>query len=128
MQIYAYEKGDDHSMFNRSINRSGLVIRAKEPFRNWILSLPEQPVNLTLEEINEDNTLYLIPEYEDDKDREKLLRKKYMEIFCELLEDWCLDEAYWPKSRTIATFKKWFDVEFHSIVVDLVGNQIKHEE
>jgi len=128
MQIYAYEKGDDHSMFNRSINRSGLVIRAKEPFRNWILSLPEQPVNLTLEEINEDNTLYLITEYEDDKDREKLLRKKYMAIFYELLEDWCLDEAYWPKSRTITTFKKWFDVEFHSIVVDLVGNQIIHEE
>jgi hypothetical protein len=109
-------------MPNRSVNRSVLVIRAKEPFREWILSLPEQPVNLTLEEINDDNTVYLIPEYEEDKDREKLLKKKYMEIFCELLEDWCLDETYWPKSRTIATFKKWFNVEFHSLAIDLVGN------
>ncbi len=115
-------------MFNRSVNRSSLVIRAKEPFREWILSLPEQSANLTLEEINNDNTLYLIPEYEEDSEREKLLGKKYKEIFCELLEDWCLDEAYWPKSRTIATFKKWFDVENHSIVIDLVGNQIIHEE
>ncbi len=115
-------------MFNPSVNRSSLVIRAKEPFREWILSLPEPPVNITLEEINDDNTIYLIPEYEEDKDREKLLRKKYSDIFCELLEDWCLDETYWPQSRTIATFKKWFDVEFHSIVIDLVGGQIIHEE
>ncbi|MFZ4856019.1 MAG: hypothetical protein ACOYL3_06445 [Desulfuromonadaceae bacterium] len=115
-------------MFNRSVNRSVLVIRAKEPFREWILSLPEPPVNLTLEEINDDNTVYLIPEYDEDKDREKLLRKKYIEIFSELLEDWCLDEAFWPKSRTFATFKKWFDVEFHSLVIDLVGKEIIHEE
>ena len=115
-------------MFNRSVNRSSLVIRAKEPFREWILSLPEPPANITLEEINEDNTLYLIPEYEEEKDREKLLKKKYLDIFCELLEDWCLDETYWPKSRTIATFNKWFSVEFHSVVIDLDGGQIIHEE
>lgn len=115
-------------MFNRSINRSVLVVRAKEPFLDWILSLPEPSENLTLEEINDDNTVYLIPEYEEEDEREKLLTKKYKQIFVELLEDWCRDEKYWPKTRNITTFKKWFDVEFHSLAIDLVGGEIITEE
>jgi hypothetical protein len=115
-------------MLNRSINRSVLVLRAKEPFRYWILSLPEPPENLTLQEINDDNTVYLIPEYEDEGDIEKFLSKKYKDIFEELLEDWCRDENYWPKSRNRTVFNKWFDVEFHSLAIDLVGGEILSEE
>jgi len=104
------------------------VLKAKEPFRDWILSLPEPPENLTLREINDDNTVYLIPEYEEVEDKEEFLTKKYKEIFEELLEDWCRDENYWPTSRNITAFKKCFDVEFHSLAIDLVGGEIISEE
>ena len=48
------------------VNRSVVIAIAKEPFREWLLSLPV-PCDDTLEEINEDRTAYLIPEHEDDK-------------------------------------------------------------
>jgi hypothetical protein len=109
------------------VNRSVLIIRTKEPFRQWLRSLPE-PEDVSLEEINHDNSVYLIPEYEDDNERDKLLKKFYLEIFEEQLEGWWLDEKDWPKSRNLGMFKKWFDVEFHSVVIDLVGEDLSSEE
>ena len=110
-------------MDNRSINRSVLLLRAKEPFRDWIMSLPE-PMDVTLDEINDDTSVFLIQEYEDDGEKEKLVKKIYLGIFEEQLEDWSRDKNHWPKNRSLATFKKCFDVEFHSLVFDLVGTQI----
>jgi hypothetical protein len=109
------------------VNRSVMVIRIKEPFREWLMSLPD-PFDATLDEINDDNSVFLIPEYEDDSQKEKLIKKMYKEIFEEHLEDWWIDEKYWPKNRTLTIFKKWFDVEFHSVVIDLLGTDLISEE
>jgi len=109
------------------VNRSVLIVRAKEPFREWLMSLPE-PEDVSLQEINEDNSVYLIPEYEDDFEKDKVLKLIYKEIFEEQLEGWWRDEKDWPKKRNLSLFKKWFDVEFHSVVIDLVGNELVSEE
>jgi hypothetical protein len=47
------------------INRSVVVAVAKEPFMEWLRSLPD-PEDLSLEKINEDCSAYLIPAYVDD--------------------------------------------------------------
>ena len=109
------------------VNRSVLIVRAKEPFREWLMSLPE-PEDVSLRELNEDNSVYLIPEYEDDFEKDKVLKLIYKEIFEEQLEDWWRDEKDWPKNRNLSLFKKWFDVEFHSVVIDLVGDELVSEE
>ena len=54
-----------------TLNRSVLIIKAKEPFRQWINSFPD-PDGITLEELNEDTTSYLIPEYDDDDHRDRM--------------------------------------------------------
>lgn len=59
------------------VNRSFIVVHAKEPFLQWINSLPD-PGNFTLDEVNRDSTA-----------------------------------------------KEWFDVDFHSIVSDLVEKPLK---
>ncbi len=105
------------------VNRGVLILKAKEPFREWLLSLPE-PDDVTLDEINEDNTVYLVPEYEDDDERDRLLKILYKELFEEQLEGWWTDEKDWPKNRNLTMFKKWFDVEFHSVVIDLVDAEL----
>ena len=46
------------------INRCILIVKAKQPFLLWLQSLPD-PANLTLQQINEDSTAYLLPAYED---------------------------------------------------------------
>jgi hypothetical protein len=33
------------------------------------------------------------------------------------------DESTWPTERTYAAFREWFDVEVHSVVIDLVAGE-----
>jgi hypothetical protein len=33
------------------------------------------------------------------------------------------DEPAWPTDRTYALFRQWFDLEVHSVVLDLVAGE-----
>lgn len=108
------------------VNRGLVIALAKEPFREWLQSLPE-PCETSIEEINEDRTAYLVPEFEDDKGRDRVLKKFYEMIFEDQLADWWTREEDWPQQRDMRTFKKWFDLQFHSVVEDLVDDVLVDE-
>lgn len=59
------------------LNRSIIIIKAKEPFLSWLSSLPEPENDISLDEINCDNSVYLLPEYEMDDEREDILADYY---------------------------------------------------
>ncbi len=40
-------------------------------------------------------------------------------IFEEELASWWTVRKDWPLQRNLETFKKWFDIEFHSVVIDI---------
>ena len=109
------------------INRSILTVRAKEPFLYWLNSLPD-PVKYTLDEVNYDQSAFLMPEYEADDKKEILLKKYFKPIFEEKLRGWWQDPDTWPSKMDLKTFNKWFDVEFHSVVFDLVDKPIQSVE
>ena len=52
----------------------------------------------------------------------------YKEIFEAELMAWHTLEQDWAKNRTFAIFKDWFDMEFHSEVIDLVDMPIVKED
>ena len=106
------------------IDRSILIVRAKEPFLHWLHSLPD-PARYTLEAVNDDRPGYLLPEYEDDKKKDGLLKKYFQQIFEEQLNGWWGDPEAWPSKRDLKTFKEWFEVEFHSVVFDLIEKPIQ---
>ena len=103
------------------INRALVIAIAKQPFREWLQSLPD-PCDQSLEEINEDRTAYLIPEYEDENQRERALKRVYGMIFEDQLAEWWTREEDWPQKRDLRTFRKWFDLKYHSVVEDLVDD------
>jgi len=109
------------------LNRSIIIIKAKDPFLRWLCSLPEPENNITLDEINFDNSVYLLPEYEMDDEREDILADYYDIIFEDQLAGWWTDSAIWPKTRDLSTFKEWFDIEFHSLILDLVDLPLEYE-
>lgn len=109
---------------SKIVNRGVLVVKAKEPFREWI-SLLHVPDEITIKEINDDCTAYLIPEFEDYHERDRILKKIYSDIFVEQLFGWCIDDNRWPKKRTLTLFKRWFALEFHSVVEDLGNEQLE---
>lgn len=111
----------------KMVNRGMLVVKAKEPFREWISLLPASD-HITIKDINDDCTAYLVPEFEDDHERDRILKKIYSDIFVEQLFDWCIDEDRWPQKRTLTLFKRWFELEFYSVVEDLVEGELYTEE
>jgi hypothetical protein len=110
------------------LNRSLLLVRAKQPFLDWLRSLPD-PVDdsTTLEFVHEGGSAYLLPEYEDDKRRDVLLRQGFRMIFEDQLAGWWTAEADWPRTRTLPVFLEWFDLEWHSLVADLVDGPLLDE-
>ena len=86
---------------------------------------PAQPraasESVTLESLREDTSAYLLPEYGDDRERDEILRE-FLELF-----GWWTDEQAHPAERTFQMFQEWFEVEFHSMVVDLLEDEIESE-
>ena len=102
------------------IDRSLIILRFKQPFLDWARSLDDESKDLTLDSLNEDSTAYLVPEIGQDSDQEEFLKTCYDIIFEEQLEGWWTDEAAWPQPRDLKMFLEWFEVEFHSLVFDLL--------
>jgi hypothetical protein len=50
------------------INRSLVILKHKGPFLDWARRLDDEDKDLTLEELAEDSTAYLIPELWQDSD------------------------------------------------------------
>ena len=78
--------------------------------------------------INKDNTAYLLPDLEYGFEEDELLERFFDLIFEEQLNGWWTEQNDWPKERDLATFKKWFEVEFHSVVLDLVDAPLQDDE
>ena len=43
------------------------------------------------------------------------------------LESWTDDESVWPAERDLRTFREWFRVEIHSVVVDVGEDDVDAE-
>ncbi len=83
---------------------------------------------LTLEEVNQDNTVYLLSDSSYYDDQDDILGQFYNLIFEDQLSGWWTDVADWPPNRDLAVFKEWFGVEFHSSVLDLVDAPLEDDE
>ncbi len=101
------------------IDRSAIIIGFRQPFLDWLNNLPESEP-LTLDEVNEDLEVYLVPEFETPEQAEEILRENFITIFENELSMWYEDMSLWPQTTDFELFKKWFTVKFHSMVIDTV--------
>ena len=49
-------------------------------------------------------------------------------FFERYLDEWYTEESWWPKNRSLKMFKQWFDIQYHSMIWDLSGETIEHED
>ncbi len=106
-----------------TVNRSLLIIKAKEPFRDWVASLPGKS-KITIRDLNTGCKAYLIPEFEDNRQKDEILHQIHADIFAEKLFQYCIDDIKWPQNRTFALFNRWFEPEFYPVVEDTAGSDI----
>ena len=107
------------------LNRGALIVRPKQPYLDWAASLDDSGV---VPDPEDEQTVYLIPEFDDDDEASEILEDIYAEVFERELHGWHTDEAAWPQNRTFAMFKEWFDVELHSVVEDLCAYETEDDE
>jgi len=106
------------------LNRGVVIVRPKQPFLDWAAGLDDS--GLTPDPTGE-QTVYLIPSYEDEEAAWEILATLYPAIFENELYGWHTDEAVWPKGRDFAMFKEWFAIELHSVIEDLCDFEIVDE-
>ena len=107
------------------VNRASVVLEPTQAYLDWARECPEATPDITLKELSEEGTVYLIPETNDDPDR--WLRRNFVAMFEYELEAWYTDRAFWPKDRSFKAFKKFFNTRFCSIVLDLGKGSIERD-
>ena len=113
------------------INRAVIILRYCEPAVRWINKADpyvEDP-GITLNSVNQERTVYLIPEdaAEDQDTVDQWIALNYHHLFEAELDGWYTDPQLWPQDRTLDLFHAWFEVEWHSVVIDTVGGRIRDD-
>jgi hypothetical protein len=108
-----------------TINRFVLVVEPTKVFLEWARKFPDEDPTLTLDELLEDSSAYLIPQIDHDPD--SWLALNFKTIFEIELNDWCTDPSLWPKDLSFKAFKEFFTTRFCSIVIDMGEDPIKRE-
>ncbi len=110
------------------INRTAIVVKPAQPFLDWLHRVDPTSAHLTLEDLQHDATVYLVPECEGEEDVRENLEHLCGQIFEEQLEGWYRVLSMWPQRRDLQTFDLWFEWSFHSEVIDLCSGPLLREE
>ena len=70
------------------LNRAVLIVRPRRPFLEWAAQLDDSGL---LPDVDGEQTAYLVPEFEDDAKRERVLKLVYAEVFERELFGWHTD-------------------------------------
>lgn len=111
-----------------SINRQVALIKPKEPYVQWINSLPGTDELFSSDELQNDCTAILLPHFDTDQESVNFLKKNFRTIFEYELYGWHTDEKDWPKKISFGQFQEWFEIEFHSEVIDFGKGPITIEK
>jgi len=107
------------------LNRAVLIVRPKKPFLDWAAQLDDSGL---VPDVSGEQTAYLVPDFADADENRRVLERVFAEVFERELFGWHTDEGAWPKQRTFAMFKRWFQIEIHSVVEDLCDYEIIDDE
>ena len=107
------------------LNRAVLIVRPKQPYLDWAAQLDDSGV---VPEVEGEQTVYLIPGFEDDNEARRVLEDVYAEVFERELDAWHTDESAWPPNRDFEMFQQWFKIELHSVVEDLCDFELVDDE
>ena len=108
------------------VNRSAVIVKPVQPFLDWLHGVDPTSAELTLEDLRQEPTIYLLAEWETEKEALGHLAEVSNEIFEEQLNGWYRVPSVWPEDRELNAFLRWFDCSFHSVVVDVCDDHLHH--
>jgi hypothetical protein len=114
----------------RVVNRTAISLVGQAPFVEWTRGhdADANKGTLTVARAKPYGTVVLLPEFELEEDIQEWVEDNASWLFELQLASWSDDEAAWPSNRDLATFRQWFRVDIHSVVVDAGEDDIEGEE
>src|SRR5437763_14170810 len=114
----------------RVVNRTAVSIVGKQPYIDWTRRHDADANRglLTVPRVKPYGTVILLPEFELEEDIQEWIEENASWLFDLQLESWTDDESLWPADRDLKTFREWFRVDIHSVVVDAGDDDIEGEE
>lgn len=102
------------------VNRSALSVRPRQAFVDWINSLEatEGEDDLTLDDVERESTIYLIPEMDTETALRACLAERFVDILENELSAWEENERYWPNISD-TTFERFLRIEHSYLTLDL---------
>ena len=67
----------------------------------------------------------MLPEGVEEEDLLEWVEDNFTTLFESQLSAWTEDESAWPASRDLKTFREWFRVDLHGVVVDIADDEIE---
>ncbi len=114
----------------RVVNRTAVTLVGAKPFIDWTLST-DADVNrgaVTVARAKTFGSAFLLPELELEEDVQEWVEENASWLFEFQLASWTEDEATWPATRDLKTFRDWFRIDVHNVVVDVADDDIEGEE
>jgi hypothetical protein len=114
----------------RVINRTAITVVGAKPYIDWTLA-KEADFNkgaLTVARAKTYGSAFLLPEFDLEEDVLEWVEENATWIFEMQLAAWTEDEATWPTGRDLKTFREWFRIDIHSVVVDVPDDEIEGVE
>ena len=114
----------------RVVNRTAISLIGDGPFIEWTQAndADSSKGQLTVQRAQPYGTVILLPEYELEEDIQEWVEENVSWLFEMQLESWTDDESRWPANRDLKTFREWFRIEIHSVVIDAGDDDIEGEE
>jgi hypothetical protein len=114
----------------RVINRTAVTITGGQPYVQWTLTTDADFAKgaITVARAKTYGSAYLLPELELEEDVQEWVEDNAGWLFEFQLAAWTEDESRWPATRDLKTFRQWFRIDIHSVVVDVADDEIEGEE
>src|SRR5919197_2902594 len=114
----------------RVVNRTVVTIVGAQPFIDWTRNTDADANKgaVTVARAKTFGSAFLLPEFELEEDVQEWVEENASWIFEFQLAAWTEDESAWPPTRDLKTFRSWFRVDIHNVVVDMADDEIKGEE
>ena len=111
----------------KRLKRTAVIVIPKQPYIDWANSLEEGGVKIGVDYTPE-HTIYLVEDITSYMvDTVEIIKPHFEFIFEEELNSWHRLVSNWPPNRDLDTFLEWFEVEIHSLILDLHGGRLKTE-
>lgn len=101
------------------VDRIAAIVRPKQKMLDWLQNHTDVDAKISLDGLQNDCTALLIPTFDSPRQAREYIKQTFPAIFEGELTSWGLPKTAWPADRNYDLFNDWFNIEFHSVVLDV---------